>query len=368
MKVAVDARELSYQPAGKGNYLLSILTAMMVEKDEALQLTLYFQEGGNPEDIKMLICQRSKCNPNSITTCVVRGKGIMWHRTVAKLALQQDVFFAALSYFSAFFNTIPTVTVVHDLAVFRVQGIMHNAKASFVERLLLKKMVKKSVAIIAVSEATAVDLRTYAPMAAAKTTVIPLAPALFDAKQALLPLNKRNGEVLFVGTLEPRKNITVLLKAYALLDEKVRIKHPLVLIGKKGWGDEDYQQQATQEGIAGQVQFLGYQEEKVILTHYHEAQVFIYPSVYEGFGLPVVEAMAAGTPVITSKTPALLEVGGASAISCTTDKPEEFARALQLLLEDTKEWEQHSDASLKRSADFSWEKSAMATKQLLQQR
>jgi glycosyltransferase involved in cell wall biosynthesis len=360
--IGVDARELAEQPAGKGQYLDRIVEALAAEG--RAHLTLYFKKGQPGQAIVESLRKRSGCSPELLEAVVVRPRGLAWHLAVSKRSRKHDVFFAALSYISAIFNRIPTVTVVHDLAVFRVPGLAHNRKAYLMERLTLAQAAQKSARLIAVSQATANDLLDIVPAARGKVTVIPEAPVFFSEASAN-PVPRQG--VLFVGTLEPRKNISTLLRAYALVPPEFQAMHPLTLIGKKGWGGEDYPALAKTLGIEKNVHFLGYQPNDAVIRAYQHAAVFVYPSLYEGFGLPVVEAMAAGLPVITSTTPALAEVAGDGAILCDPHDAQTFATALTGLLESKAEWKRAQQLAYQRAEHFSWKQTAMDTMTVLQQ-
>lgn len=357
MRLGVDARELANQPAGKGQYLLRLL--LIWKHDPSLELFLYVKPGS--------VLPGELSGP-SIQIIEQAGKGPLWHRAVGKRLKSDGVtcFFAALSYFSALCNPVPTVTVVHDLAVFKVKGIAHNRQALVAERLLLKSCTKKSARLIAVSECTKRDVLEQTGVAPEKVVVIYEAPLLESG--TVLSRAQRKPYLLFVGTLEPRKNISTLLKAYAGLSEELRNQYPLRLVGKKGWGSEDYEQLATDLHLSSQTHFLGYASIPEVTTHYQEATVFIYPSLYEGFGLPVAEALACGTPTVSSNTSSLPEVGGEAVLYCDPHKPAEVTQAIEKLLTNPAEWEARHQASVTQGRRFSWEKAAAETLLVLKER
>lgn len=357
MIIGIDARELSDRPAGKGQYLLRIVDQW---KDAPSHSLLLYTKPGQTLPARL-------AGP-ALRQVEVAGRGMLWHRAVAK-RLQADgaqAFFAALSYQSALWNKVPTVTVVHDLAVFRLPGLAHNRRAFFVERFTLKRAARRSASLIAVSESTKRDLIECVAAEAGKIAVIYEAPLLGAGERQPLPREKRQPFFLFTGTLEPRKNIGMLLQAYARLRPEVRSRFRLKLAGKPGWGSEDYRALARQAGIADSVDFLGYVSDADLAALFAEAYALAYPSLYEGFGLPVVEAMAAGTPVVTSAVSSLPEVVGDRGLTCDPHDPAAIAAALEKLADDLGTWEEQSRYLFQRSKAFSWEAAAAKTLSLLE--
>lgn len=164
---------------------------------------------------------------------------------------------------------------------------------------------------------------------------------------------------LFVGSLDPRKNIGNLLRAFDLYWERSRQKRMLLLAGPKGWtsGNEwDHIEGLSKRGRAGH---LGYLSDADLLKRYRNAFALVWPSLYEGFGLPVVEAMSQGIPVITSNRACLPEVGGEAAIYCDPDSIESIAQTMISLETKEEAYWNRSKASLRQSSRFSWQDTAL---------
>ncbi|BAF70492.1 glycosyltransferase family 4 protein [Nitratiruptor sp. SB155-2] len=160
--------------------------------------------------------------------------------------------------------------------------------------------------------------------------------------------------VLFVGSIEPRKNLLNLLKAYMKLPEPLKKRYPLVLAGFKGWENKEIMQIIEQENI----RYLGYVSENDLVGLYNLASVFVYPSFYEGFGLPPLEAMSCQTATIVSDVASLPEVCGDAALYIDPYDVDDIALKLQFLLEDRKKSESLAEAGRKRALQFDWEKTA----------
>jgi len=166
--------------------------------------------------------------------------------------------------------------------------------------------------------------------------------------------------ILSVGTLEPRKNHLVLLQAYhRLVNRGEHNGQPLVLAGPKGWNYEPIFEEIERLGLASQVRHLGHFPRLDLLMN--GASVMVYPSIFEGFGLPPLEAMACGTPVITSNASSLPEVVGDAGVMIDPHDVDGFAQAIAQVLNDQKKRTEMRDAGLKRAQQFSWEKTARLT-------
>src|SRR5882724_4388762 len=180
-------------------------------------------------------------------------------------------------------------------------------------------------------------------------------------RRALERLGIFHNFILFVGSLEPRKNLKTLLQAYATYVTRYACKELLVVAGGKGWLNDDLSQVAAELGIAERVKFLGYVQEADLRVLYSAAKLFVYPSIYEGFGLPPLEAMACGAPVITSNTSALPEVVGDAALLIDPHNSEELCQAMQRVLCDDDFRKRMRRQSLARAKLFSWEQTAEQT-------
>ncbi len=162
--------------------------------------------------------------------------------------------------------------------------------------------------------------------------------------------------ILFVGSIEPRKNLLTLLKACAQLNENKVDNIPLVLVGFKGWENDEIMQIINQN--KKNIIYLGYLSDIELAYIYNLAQVFVYPTLYEGFGIPPLEAMACGTPVITSDTASLPEVGGDAVLYVDPYDINDISQKLDLLLSSQTMQKDLIEKGLRRAKDFTWEKAA----------
>jgi glycosyltransferase involved in cell wall biosynthesis len=167
--------------------------------------------------------------------------------------------------------------------------------------------------------------------------------------------------ILCVGTLEPRKNLELMIRTYASMPNAFRMRFPLVIVGMKGWLTSSLEAVMQPLISSGQVRPLGFTSDEHLAALYASAKVLVYPSIYEGFGLPPLEAMASGTPVIVSTRSTLPEVVGTAGIKIDPTDEAGLREALLQLTDDATLWEQQVTASLAQASRFSWEKCASET-------
>lgn len=233
----------------------------------------------------------------------------------------------------------------------------------------IKDAVEFADRIIAISEHTKRDIIRYFNAPADLITVTHLAagpdyyrvtdPEKINA--ARLKYKLPENYILFLGSAEPRKNIKTLLKAYACLPGTLKKEFALVIAGGRGWMNSDIPGVIKDLKIEDRVVSSGYIDNADISAVYSGAAVFVYPSLYEGFGLPILEAMSCGTPVVTSNTSSMPEVAGDAAMLVTPQDAGDIATALEAVLENTDLREHMRELGLRRSAMFSWEKCARET-------
>ncbi|WP_179953198.1 glycosyltransferase family 4 protein [Desulfobotulus mexicanus] len=167
--------------------------------------------------------------------------------------------------------------------------------------------------------------------------------------------------ILGVGTLEPRKNPSGLVEAYLKLPDEVTESFPLILVGVKGWKNQQLNKILSHVTPVKNIHLTGYLPEKEVQELTASAAVFVYPSLYEGFGLPVLEAMASGTAVLTSNRGALAELGEKGAMLVNPEKPSAISKSMEIMLTDPEENRKWQKAGRKKAALYSWKKCATMT-------
>lgn len=261
---------------------------------------------------------------------------------------------------------MPSVLTVYDLTPMLFPQF-HARLNRWYQRMTLPKMLTRAAAVIAISQKTKDDLVRSFQVDPARIHVTMLGVdhtrfASQPKEEALAQVHAATGieapYVLAVGTLEPRKNLMALLHAYATLPPSTP---PLVLTGSQGWGDQVLTAMVEQLQLKERVRFTGYVADEVLPALYAAAELFVYPSLYEGFGLPVLEAMACGVPVITSQTSSLPEVTGDAAVLVDPRRSDQIATAIQTLLASPAQCRALREAGLARAHTFSWAKCAGET-------
>jgi alpha-1,3-rhamnosyl/mannosyltransferase len=343
LHIGIDARAAVEVPAGRGRVVRELLRALGERREDPHRYLLYARrEWGEQLDERF-------------SWRLLEGRDPFWHMRAARAAdVECDVFLSCNSYLTCSFLRKPSVPIVYDLVAFQPQW-RPNRRSQAIERLTLAPAVRRAAALLAISRATAEDLAARFPAAAARTVVAPLgvAPALAggldEQEAAALP---PPGFVLAVGTLEPRKNLPRLVDAYAALPEQLRARHPLVVVGARGW--ETGPTLRALRSLGERSQLLGYVSDAALAELYRRCAVFSYPSLGEGFGLPVLEAMAAGAAVLTSGVSSLPEVGGDAVAYADPTRVEDIASQLAVLLRDEALRAQLSQRARARALEFSW--------------
>jgi glycosyltransferase involved in cell wall biosynthesis len=349
--IGIDARAAAEVTAGRGRVVRELLRALAARADDGHRYLLYARQRwqGAPLDERFRWHLIAAADP-------------WWHLLSARAANRAcSVFLSSNSYLTSWFLRIPTVTIVYDLVTFE-PGMQPKGRSKVIERLTLAPAVRRSATLLAISNSTAESLRLHFPAAAGHTVVAPLgvSPALAEApdpgQETTLP---PPGFVLAVGTLEPRKNLPRLVAAYSSLSEELKCAHPLVVVGALGW--ETGETLAALDSLGEHCTRLGRVSDHALAELYRRCAVFCYPSLGEGFGLPVLEAMAAGAPVVTSQISSLPEVGGDSVEYVDPYDVTSIADGLRRTLSDEARRADLREKGRERAKAFSWERFAEIT-------
>lgn len=285
-----------------------------------------------------------------------------------------DVFFS-MTHYAPRFSPVPTIISVMDVSYLRFPE-MFNADDLYQLRNWTEYSVKKAKKVLTISDSSRDDIiKLYKKPKEKVVTIYPgiknfisLEPRVFGMNQLQAKYHTSKNFILFVGTLQPRKNIVRLIEAFANV-----LKSPdtheeglqLVIIGKKGWQYEEILQAPKKFGVEDEVKFLENVPDNDLDVFYQHALCYVLPSLYEGFGLPVIEAMQRGCPVITSNVSSLPEAGGEAALYINPEDVNDIAAKINKLINDKKLREDLIEKGKKQAKKFSWEKSAKETYQIL---
>ena len=264
----------------------------------------------------------------------------------------------------------PTVITIHDLSL-RLHSSTHEARAVRRARLLQQLMARKAKVIITPSEQVRNEVCEHLKLAPDKVFATPLAPrSVFTPMppEEGIPVRQRlqieDEFLLFVGTIEPRKNLSMLLNAFDDVLRTTDLRPQLVIAGKVGWKVDDVLAQARQSSIQDRVRLIGFVPDEDLRALYSSCRAFVYPSVYEGFGLPPLEAMACGAPVIASRVPSIKE--SVARIVSATDSTD-LTRTMVDLLSRPEQRQQLSQRGIAYAREFTWQRTAALTREVYAQ-
>ncbi len=355
MKIAIDIRSTEGKKAGKGFYTFNIVSELLKLDDEN-EYVLYgqgdnklFNEGKNVKYKSFL-----------------QG-GLLWHlRVIVDVYIEKfDIYFAPSSFIVPAFlpNRVKSIVTVHDLVAILFPST-HNKKAVVVEKLLLNRVCKKAKKLITVSKNTKNDLLKKFNIKEDKVDVVYCAANTDfrrlkdeEIERFRLKYKLNNKFFLSVGTIAPRKNITNLLRAFSIF-LKSNSDYQLVIVGKKGWQYESIFAEYEKLGLKDNVQFLNYLPGNELVYMYNAADIFMFPSIYEGFGIPPLEAMQCHCPVIASNISSIPEVVGDAALMIEPDDIEGMARQMLKLSKNLELRKHLVDAGKVQSKKFGWKLSA----------
>jgi glycosyltransferase involved in cell wall biosynthesis len=356
LTIGIDARAAVEVPAGRGRVVRELLRALAAREDERYRYVLYARSAWEEQPLD-----------ERFSWHLIGARDPWWHALTARAANREcDVFLSSNSYLTTLFTRIPAVPIIYDLVVFN-PAMRPNRRSTIIERATLGATVRRSAALIAISQATANALAARHPRAGRRTTVALLGVApepvteLDPGEATTLP---SPSFVLAVGTLEPRKNLPRLVDAYSRLPTELQTRHPLVVVGALGWDTGNTL--LALRSLGERCTMLGYVSDAALAELYRRCAVFCYPSLGEGFGLPVLEAMAAGAPVVISNLSSLPEVGGSAAEYVDPHDVTSIEEGLRRVLSDETRRAQLSREGLERARKFSWASFAQQVLEVLQ--
>jgi glycosyltransferase involved in cell wall biosynthesis len=372
LTIGYDATAALRQTAGIGRYTRQLLAAL-ARRDDDLRYRVFACSGGPTPGHLTKLDERFRYRSVPLSDRVMNA---VWHR--AHLPLPVQLITGPFDLFHSPDFTLPptlgkpTVLTVHDLAFLRIPDAAYPTLRRYLQR-VVPASVSSATRVIAVSEATRRDLVELLGTREEKVTTVlegvgpEFRPAIDhgSAWQSLGKYGLSGPYVLSVGTLEPRKNYTRLLQAFEQLRGR-GVCHRLVIAGRRGWLYEPILRAVSESGENAGVQLVE-PEDGDLPALYSLADIFIYPSLYEGFGLPPLEAMACGTAVACSSSSSLPEVVGDAGVLFDPFDIDDMAAAVDRLLRDDDLRRQLAARGRERAASFTWERAAEQTVRLYQE-
>ncbi len=293
-------------------------------------------------------------------------KRIAWEQTVLPVLARRS----GLDILHSFLNVSPIldgtaqVLTVHDLSYVMVREA-HPLRRRMYLPVMSRLSIHRASRIFADSNATRTDIADHYGTNPKKIDVVypgvdkgmsPQPEHLIESFRSDKGLP--NNFILYLGTIERRKNVDILVRAFAQLRRTDRYKGHLVVAGGRGWDYDEVDRAVREEGVESEVIFVGFVAESDKAMWYNAARVLVYPSSYEGFGLPVLEAMACGTPVVTSNVSSMPEVAGKAAVTVSPGNPCDLADAIFSITDSPERAQKMRSLGIEQSSRFSWDKAA----------
>ncbi|WFU05963.1 glycosyltransferase family 1 protein (plasmid) [Rhizobium sp. CB3171] len=361
MKIGIDARNLTTSMTGIGRYVLEMSRHLALRGH---QLYLYFPQPPH-EDVRDL-------PPAQLRVARFPGgvKRMIWAQTeLPRRAAQDglDVFWGPAHRLPSFLDRrIARVVTIHDL-VWKDMAATMRWQTRMGDRWLMKPGIAVADAVVAVSKATANVLKAQFPGCSEKLSVV--YPGLTAIQgvvppKPLLSFGIDRSYILFVGTLEPRKNLLRLLQAYASLPETIRQELLLVLAGGQGWRLGGLREHIAGLHLESSVRLTGYVSDADLAQLYSQARFLAMPSLYEGFGFPIIEANSTGIPVLTSNRSSMPEVAGEAGILVDPDDVQSIRGGLEGLATNMALYERLAEKAKSNASRFDWMESARQLEQI----
>lgn len=370
-RIAIDMTCTPKNKTGIGRYIKNLVEALQKEDNKNEYYLFTHSDDLDGFDITAPNFHFVAVNSAILRKTYIR---ILWEQIVLPFRLKSLKIDLMLSpnFTMPYLSKVKKVVAFHDLTYFFMPE-MHTPLKREMFKTYIRFSAKASSAILAISENTKNDIISYFPKTREKISLTPLgvAPNFYAFKNRKvdvidlvekygLPLNY----ILYVGTIEPRKNVISLIKAYEQLSSDIKSQYKLVLCGKKGWLYEDlfayYEQSPDKDNIV----FSGFITDEDLPYLYHQAALFAYVSHYEGFGIPLIESMACDTPLITSNTSSMKEIALNAALLVNPEKPTEIAEAIERLLTDASLRENFKSQYADKLSYYNWENCAKSTAQV----
>jgi glycosyltransferase involved in cell wall biosynthesis len=368
MLIGIDGIPLKEIKTGVGHYTVELARSLaLVSPEDQLEIISPFPFL-HTEESEGVSAEAGEALPTNLLTRHVKTNALDRHWWTIGLPryIKQRSFalFHGTNYDIPLWGRCPTVLTIHDLSLLLHPGT-HEARRVRRARRRLPLMARTATRIVTHSESVRREViehfgvspeKVRAVPAAARSVFRPVPPA--ESIEIRKRLGVEDEFLLFVGTIEPRKNLPALISAFSEVVRTTRLSPQLVIVGMTGWMTDELFIRLRESGVADRVRFTGYLSDGDLRALYSSCRIFVYPSLYEGFGLPPLEAMACGAPVIASRIPSITEVIESAACLVEAGSVEALARSIAELLTNEGERQRLSSAGLARAADFSWEKTA----------
>ena len=363
MDVGLDGIPLNQSLTGVGHYTFELAHALArIAPEDKFELLSPLPSLPRPERIAPSNLHFTQARVNRLSRRFWWQVGLPRYLRRARFRI-----FHGTNYSVPLVKPCPTVVTIHDLSLL-LWPQTHHRHLARKARWRLPLMARRADAIIVPSQSIKTEICEHLGSDDSRITVIPEAPrssfyqvSIAETVATRRRLNIGDDFILFVGTIEPRKNLLTLVRAFEESLRNTGCQTQLILVGNTGWMSDDLLAYVKTADVCERIRFSGYLADEDLRALYSSCRMFVYPSLYEGFGLPLLEAMRCGAPVITSNIPGIRETVGNVALLISPTNVLELARNIKRLLENPGEREQRSEAGKNHALKFSWDKTAAAT-------
>lgn len=371
LRITIDTSPIHPKPSGIGFYVVKLLeeltqmaTEAAIEVNPVLQISFKSALRGNfspPNPLKSYANLKYAPIPIKATNFLIRHPKLFLPLFERSFGLT-DIFHGT-NYTVFPFRKSRQVMTIYDVTFIKYPQYSNTIVQGYADR--VRRCLKWTDLVLTISESSKQDIVKYLNFESDRIIVTPLASRYGLGYQSNIPVF--NGYeltrpfILFVSTIEPRKNILGLIEAFDRLKRTQKIEHDLVLVGQKGWLYEPIFERIARSPYRDNIYHLDYLPDNAVAEFYRKADVFVYPSHYEGFGLPVLEAMTLGTPVVCSNSSSLPEVAGDAAIMIDAEDELAIANGIMRVIDDRKLRQELIRRGYDRATRFSWRRTAEET-------
>jgi len=361
MHIALDGIPLATPKSGIGHYTFELAKSLAeVSPDDSFELVA-------PVEVDLYEDER----PKNLTMKHVEVNALTrrWWTIGLPLYVRRHPLslYHGTNYNIPVWKQCPSVVTVHDLSLL-LYPETHREDLVARARRRLPTMTRLAQHLITDSASVKREIQKHLGTADEKISVVPLAPRRVfqpgdrnEIKEALKRFQVEDDFILFVGTVEPRKNLLTLVKAFDELMRETELRPQLVIAGQKGWLTDELYTYVEKSTLKERVLFTGYITDDDLRCLYSACLVSVYPSLYEGFGFPPLEAMACGAPVITSRIPVIMETSEGASVLVNPTSVSELTSALVELLTSKDRRIQLRELGFKRAAEYTWKRTAQQT-------
>lgn len=370
MRIGIDATALPPQPVGAGNYIIQLIRNLD-GVDSEFEFVVFAQPGGRrlidiPASSRIRWVETPPINP---------GLRLVWEQALFPRLIRKSAveLMHSLHYTRPYLLPCRSVVTFHDMTFFLYPHLHTRIKRIFFP-MAIRLSARTAQALIADSESTRQDAIRILDIPPHKIVAVQLGiDPRFRVIEDSLALEQVRREyklpdqfILYVGLVEPRKNVPLLIRAYKNLAEQGLV-NPLVIVGRFGWMSSEVLDEVERLELKDRVYFTGYVPSNDLPGIYNLASLCVYPTRYEGFGFPALEAMACGVPLITSAVSSLPEIVGDAGLLVTPDDEELLTQAMRSVLSNADLQAEMSRKGPVQAAQFTWERTARLTLQVYRQ-